>query len=120
MQKTKIFRKLMGAVLCAGMLVGLAGSMSVTAQAALKTVNISTNIHLRLWMAVKRMISAQKWQPFYTILANHRYAQKMHPGIGISQDMQQLVRRLQKRSFAALNFLQKKRGSFWNWSDTMG
>lgn len=36
MQKTKIFRKLMGAVLCAGMLVGLAGSMSVTAQAALK------------------------------------------------------------------------------------
>lgn len=41
MQKTKIFRKLMGAVLCAGMLVGLAGSMSVTAQAALKTVNIS-------------------------------------------------------------------------------
>lgn len=31
----------MGAVLCAGMLVGLAGSMSVTAQAALKTVNIS-------------------------------------------------------------------------------
>lgn len=41
MQKTKIFRKLVGAVLCAGMLVGLTGSMSVTAQAALKTVNIS-------------------------------------------------------------------------------
>lgn len=41
MQKTKVFRKFMGAALCAGMLVGLAGSMPVTVQAATKTVNIS-------------------------------------------------------------------------------
>lgn len=41
MQKTKVLRKFMGATLCAGMLVGLAGSMQVTVQAATKTVNIS-------------------------------------------------------------------------------
>lgn len=37
----KVFRKFMGVALCAGILVGLAGNVSVTAQAATKTVNIS-------------------------------------------------------------------------------
>lgn len=41
MQKKKVFRKFIGAVLCAGMLAGLTGNMPVTVQAATKTVNVS-------------------------------------------------------------------------------